>query len=405
MLKLARDFHFAARQLVKTPGFAVTVVLTLALGIGVTTAIFSLIEGILLRPLALHDPDRLVLIGDRLGNNRGTGVTAREIATYAHATSAFSSMGGFIGANYELSSGAVPEEIAAGRMTASVFPTLGVEPMLGRVFTEKEEDANESLAVISYALWTNRYHRDPQVVGHTIELNRKTYSIVGVMPRDFTYPVDRGRFDPALLWVPMSLTPEELSDAEAGIWGYQIVARLKVGVALPAATQDVQRVAEQVMRNFPPTMSAIRIRGNVTLLHEYAVGESRSLLRTLFGAVSIVLLIACVNVAVLMLVRAIRRRREYAVRLALGAKPGAVVRAAVCEGLLLSLQEECWGWVVRPLLCVSRCIICRTRCRALTRSRWTAPSRDLPSHWRVSPVCCAAAHRLLRPHAPTCWKT
>jgi putative ABC transport system permease protein len=343
MLRLARDFRFATRQVAKTPGFAVTVVLTLALGIGVTTAIFSLIEGILLRPLAFRDPDRLVLIGDRLGNNRGTGVTAREIITYAQATSAFSSMGGFIGANYELSSGAVPEEIAAGRMTASVFPTLGVEPMLGRVFTEKEEDANEPLAVISYALWTNRYHRDPQVVGHTIELNRKTYSIVGVMPRDFTYPVDRGRFDPALLWVPMSLTPDELSDAAAGFWGYQIVARLKDGVALPAATQDVQRVAEQVMRNFPPTMSAIRIRGNVTLLHEYAVGESRSLLRTLFGAVSIVLLIACVNVAVLMLVRAIRRRREYAVRLALGAKPGAVVREAMCEGLLLSFAGGMLG--------------------------------------------------------------
>jgi putative ABC transport system permease protein len=343
MLKLATDFRFAARQLGNTPGFAVTVVLTLALGIGVTTAIFSLIEGILLRPLAFRDPDRLVLIGDRLGNNRGTGVTAREIATYAHAASAFSSIGGFIGANYELLNGAVPEEIAAGRMTASVFPTLGVAPILGRVFTEKEEDAHAPLVVISYALWTNRFHRDPQVVGNTIELNRKIYSIVGVMPRGFAYPVDSGRLNPTQLWLPMSLTPDELSDAAAGFWGYQIVARLKDGVALSAATQDVQRVAEQVMRNFPPTMAAIRIRGNVTPLHEYAVGESRSLLRTLFGAVSIVLLIACVNVAVLMLVRAIRRRREYAVRLALGARPGAIVRESVCEGLLLSFTGGLLG--------------------------------------------------------------
>ncbi len=340
---LAQDFRFAARQLWKAPGFTLTVVLMLGLGIGVTTAIFSLVEGILLRPLAFGNPNRLVLVGDHLGNNSGIGVTAREIATYAHASAAFSSMGGFTGTSYELSGGATPEQVSAGRLTAGVFPTLGVEPILGRVFTQKEDDAHEPVAVISYALWMNRYQRDPNVVGRSLELNRNVYSIIGVMPRSFEFPVDSGRLNQTQLWVPMSLTPDELSEEAAGFWGYRIVARLKEGVSEAAAAQDASRVAQQIMRNFPPTMSALRIRGDAKLLHEYVVGETRPLLRTLFLAVSIVLLIACVNVAILLLVRAIRRRRECAVRLALGARPGAIVRGSVCEGLLLSFSGSLLG--------------------------------------------------------------
>ncbi|MGB9078419.1 MAG: ABC transporter permease [Terracidiphilus sp.] len=343
MFRIAKDLHFAARQLLKTPGFTLTVILTLALGIGVTTAIFSLIEGILLRPLPFRDPGRLVLIGDSLGNNRGAGITAREVSIYAHATRAFANMGGYIGESLELSGGPLPEEVAASRLSASIFPTLGIEPILGRVFTQQEEDARAPVTVISYALWTNRYHRAPEVIGSTIELNRKTYSIVGIMPRSFTFPVDSSRINPTELWVPLSLTPEELSDQAAGFWGFQLVARLRDGVPLSAALQDVQRVAEQVMRSFPPGMSTIRIRGNVTPLQEYLVGEARPVLRTLFLAVSIVLLIACVNVAILLLVRSTRRRREYAVRLALGARPRVIVREALCEGLLLSLAGGLLG--------------------------------------------------------------
>jgi predicted permease len=336
MFGIAKDFRFAVRQVFKAPGFTLTVVLMLGLGIGVTTAIFSLIEGILLRPLPFKNTDRLVLLGDHLASNTRVGVTAREIATYSRASSAFSSMGGFSGASYELFGGATPEEISAGRLTAGVFPTLGVEPILGRVFTQAEEDAHAPLAVISYALWMNRYQRDPRIVGRSIELNRRTYSIIGVMPRSFEFPADSGRLDETQLWVPMSLTPDELSEQAAGFWGFRIVARLKDGVTDAAGAQDVNRVAQQVMRDFPPTMSAIRIRGDVVLLHESVVGETRPLLRTLFLAVSVVLLIACVNVAILLLVRAIRRRREYALRLALGARPGVLVRESLCEGVLLS---------------------------------------------------------------------
>jgi predicted permease len=340
---LIQNFRFAFRQLRQAPGFALTVILILALGIGATTAIFSLIEGILLRPLPFGDPDRLVLLGDHLGSSPNTPVTAREIGTYSQATSAFSALGGYITTNYELSGGATPEEIYAARLTAGVFPTLGVRPVLGRIFTQQEEDSHQPLAVISYALWLNRYQRDPRVLGGSIVLDRRSYAIVGVMPRSFEFPLEAGHLDQAQLWVPMSLTPDELSDQSAGYWGYHMVARLKDGVTLAQAAKDADRVAGLIMRDFPVSMSALHIRGDVTLLREQVVADVRPLLRTLFCAVSIVLLIACVNVAGLLLVRAIRRRREYAVRLALGAGSSVIIRECVFEGLLLSVPGGLLG--------------------------------------------------------------
>ncbi len=342
MYALTHDLRFAFRQLRKSPGFALTVVLTLALGIGATTAIFSLVEGILLRPLPFSDPDSLVLLGDHLREGPGISVTAREIEIYRNASSAFASVGGYITTSYELSGGATPEEVNAARFTASVFPTLGVQPILGRIFTPQEEDSHQPLAVISYSLWLTRYHSDPHVLDTAIILDRRPYTIIGVMPRSFEFPVVDGHLDQSQLWVPMSPTPDELS-TQSGFWGYQMVARLNDGVTLPQAAQDANRVAQLIMKTFPVTMAAIHIRGDVTALREYAVSDVRSLLRTLFVAVSVVLLIACANVAGLLLVRAIRRRREYAVRLALGARSSVILRESVFEGLLLSLAGGLLG--------------------------------------------------------------
>ena len=343
MRGLSQNLRFAFRQLRKAPGFTLTVVLTLALGIGATTAIFSLVEGVLLRPLPFQDADRLVLLGDHLGGRPGMSVRAREIATYSNAAQAFSSLGGYISASFELSSGAQPEEINAGRLNSAMFSTLGVQPILGRVFTTQEEEARQPLAVISYALWTNRYHRDPHVIGSVIALDRKPYSIVGVMPRGFEFPLQFGRVFQAQLWVPLSLTPDELSDQHAGFWGYQMIARLKDGVALPQAAQDADRVARQIMRDFPASMSAIHIQGDVRQLRETVVADVRPVLQTLFVAVAIVLLIACVNVSGLLLVRAIRQRREYAVRVAIGASSSNIIRESVVQGLVLSMAGGLLG--------------------------------------------------------------
>lgn len=333
----------AMRRLRRSPAFTLTAIAILGLGTGATTAMFSLIDGILLRPLPFRQPERLVLLGDHLGKGLDLGVTAREIATYSHATSAFSSLGAFTTSTYELYGGATPEVVHAARMTASVFSTLGVQPIIGRVFTAQEDDAHQPVAVISYRLWTNRYHREPGVSGRTIVLDRKAYAIVGVMPRSFEFPLVAGDLGQAQLWVPMSLTSEELSEEAAGSWGFHMVARLKDGVSVSQAAQDADRVARQIMRDFPAGIAAIHIRGDVMPLREHTVASVQPLLRNLFLAVSVVLLIGCVNVAVLLLVRAIHRRREYAVRLALGARFGTIFVESVLEGLLLSIGGSLLG--------------------------------------------------------------
>jgi len=339
------DLRHAARRLAKARSFFLTVTLMLALGIGATTTIFSLIEGILLRPLPFRDPGSLVQLGEHVGENPGIGITARDIRAYSTEAQAFSSTGAFTGTSFVLSDGPAPENLAAARLTSGVFPTVGVGPLLGRVFSRQEEDARAQVAVISYSLWTNRYHRDPRAVGATIELDRKSYTIVGVMPRDFEFPLQVGRLNQAQLWVPMSLTSEELSEEKAGFWGYRMVARLKDGVSLSQAAQDADRVSRQIMSSFPPSMSKIHIHGDVQLLSEVLTGKTRPLLRVLLIAVSVVLLIACANVAILMLVRAVRYHRDYAVRLALGARSSAILRDTVQEGLLLSLSGGLLGLI------------------------------------------------------------
>jgi predicted permease len=325
------------------PGFTITTVLTLALGIGATTAIFSLVEAVLLRPLPFKQSDQLVLLGDHLGSRPGMSVRAREIATYSSATEAFSSLGGYITASFELSGGAQPEEINAARLNSAMFPTIGVGPILGRVFTAQEEDSQQPVAVISYALWTDRYHRDPRVLGTTMILDRKPYSVIGVMPRGFEFPLEFGHLNQAQVWVPLSLTADELSDQFSGFWGYHMIARLKDGVTVSQAAQDADRVARQIMHDFPASMSAIQIQGDVRPLRETVVSDVRPVLRTLFLAVGVVLLAACVNISSLMLVRAIRQRREYAVRLAIGASSSRIIRESAVEGLLLSVAGGLLG--------------------------------------------------------------
>ncbi len=340
-----QTLRLALRQMWKAPGFTLTVVLTLALGIGAATAIFSLIEGVLLRPLPFHEPERLMLIGDHLGGRDGIGVTAKEIETYTATTTALASLGGYAGKDYETRGGEgnPPEEIPGMRLTAGVLPTLGVEPLLGRVFSRAEEDGNRQVVVISYATWLNRFHRDAVVLGRTIDLDNRSYTVIGVMPRNFEFPVQVGRLNHTELWVPMSLTPNELAEAHEGVWAYQMVARLKDGVTVQQAASDVDRVAQVISRNFPPSMAAIKIRGDAAPLRDRVVGDVRPMLHVLLAAVGIVLLIACVNVAGLLLVRASRRRREYAVRLALGAGAGRILRESVVEGTVLSIAGGLLG--------------------------------------------------------------
>ncbi len=348
MNNLWLDIQFALRQLRKSPGFALTAVLTLAFGIGATTAIFSIVEGVLLRPLPFPDPDRLVVLSDilegaKLSSSGDAGVTAPEIGAYQRGTSSFAGLGGFQQDGYELSGAGAPAQINASRLSAGIFPALGVSPLMGRTFTQQEDDGSAQVAVISYAMWHSRFHGLNNILGQKILLDRKPFEIIGVMPRGFEFPLIPGQLNRSELWVPMSLTQDELTGAGAAGWNFGMVGRLKPGVSRAQAEQDAERMAQEITRGFPAFMSSLRIRAVVHPLAETVVADARPLIRTLFWAVAVVLFIACANLAGLLLVRVIHRRREIAVRIALGATGAAVLRQTLVETLLLSVSGGLLG--------------------------------------------------------------
>jgi putative ABC transport system permease protein len=338
---LFQDLRITARHLRKSPGFSATAVLMLALGIGATTAIFSIVEAVLLRPLPFPNPERLVSLGDILQSSNYTGngdsVTISDVLNYSRDTHSFESLGGYQQTADELSGAGEPAQVNAARLSAGVFPALAVPPLMGRFFTQHEDDQSVPVTVISYGLWKNRLHGDANVLGTKILLDRKPYLVIGVMPRNFEFPLVPGHLNNSELWVPMSFTPQEMGAGQQANWGFQMVGRLKPGISYPQAQQDAQRVAEQTMRAYPPFMASLHIQASVHSLREETVNNARALLHILFLAILVVLLIACANLAGLLLVRAIRRRREIAMRLALGASSLALVRQSVLESVLLSV--------------------------------------------------------------------
>ncbi|MGC2399803.1 MAG: ABC transporter permease [Acidobacteriaceae bacterium] len=342
------DLRFALRQLRKSAGFTTVAILMLAFAIGATTAIFSIVESVLLRPLPFPDSARLMVLADRIegvnvGGNGEAGVSVQDILHYSRDTKSFAALGAHQGAGFELSGNTEPARISAERMTAGLFAALGIVPELGRVFTAEEVEHSQQVAVLSYATWRSRFHGDPQILGKKILLDRKPFVVIGVMPRNFEYPLNPGQLNRTELWVPLSFSATELASNRAGNWSYQMEGRLKPGVSPAQAQQDAARVAQDIMRNFPPNLASLRIDPVVRPLQEETVEASRPLLRTLFLAVAVVLLIACANLAGLMLVRAIRRQREMAVRLALGATASTLLRQTILESLVVSVAAGLFG--------------------------------------------------------------
>lgn len=208
---------------------------------------------------------------------------------------------------------------------------------MGRWFTQQEDDQKQQLAVISYSCWQDRLHGNANVLGTKFQLDRKVYEVIGVMPRGFEFPLQPGHLNRNEVWIPLSLTPAELSFAGGAAWGFDMMGRLKPGITPERATSDVERVASQTMRDHPYSETGFTWHAVVRPLHEETVERARPLVRTLFLAILVVMLIACANLAGLLLVRAIRRRREIAVRMALGAATGKVLREAILESLVLSV--------------------------------------------------------------------
>ncbi|HUI40415.1 MAG TPA: ABC transporter permease [Terriglobia bacterium] len=353
---LGQDLRFGVRALRKNPGFATVAVLTLALGIGANSAIFSLIDAVLLRPLPYADAQRLVLIKEKLAllSAEPVDVPAPDVVDFQRQSRAFSGVAGFQSTHIELSGAGQPARVLATRVTSELFPLLGVAPAVGRTFTKAEDRPGSLLAVLSYGLWQSRWAGRPDVVGKTVDLDRKPYLVIGVMPPGFEFPLDRaaGQAD---LWVPMGFTPDELSDFGDN-FDYGLIARLKPGVTAARADADVQSVAYGILQTYPASMRNELNLSAVTIpLREAVTGQVKTLLWILFGAVGFVLLIACANVANLLLAKSVGRQKEIAVRAALGAGRGRLARQFIAESLLLGLTGGAGGlmlaaWSARLLV-------------------------------------------------------
>jgi putative ABC transport system permease protein len=324
------DLGYAARMLRKNLGFTTAAVATLALGIGANTAIFSVVNAALLRPLPYPDPDKLVMVWETgvLGTSSRSEVAPANFVDYRDQNRAFEYVAGYYDENANLTGTGEPERVEGQAVSASLFPLLGVEPLLGRAFLPEEDQAGaERVVVLSYGLWQRRFGGDPGIVGQSILLNGRASTVLGVMPRSFRFP---GRDDQ--FWVPLAMHPEQASGR--GDHYLKVVARLRDDVTLEQARADMDAISSRLEEQFPRTNTDLRT--TLVPLHEQLVGDVRPALLVLLGVVGFVLLIACVNIANLMMARAATRQKELAIRAALGASRGRIVGQLLTESLLLA---------------------------------------------------------------------
>src|SRR5436190_12752066 len=327
------DLRFALRQLRKSPGFTLIAVITLALGIGANTAIFSVIYAVLLRHLPYPDADRLMIVTETDANQPQISVSFPDYVDWRRDNTVFEEIAISRRESFNLSGlpGRAPEQVSGGLVTANFFKVIGLTPQLGRVFTEEEDRVGGPLlAVISDRLWLRVFSRDPNVLGRSVSFGNQPYTIIGVMPPQMFSPRT------AEVWFPIMRRTDnrdwQTRDNHPGLFGW---GRLKEGVTMEKALNEFKQIAARLAKQYPDSNSAVSV--TVTPLLENQVGDYRASLTLLLGAVTLVLLIACANIANLLAARGAARAREFAIRTAVGASRWQIIRQLLIESVVLAV--------------------------------------------------------------------
>jgi predicted permease len=341
MQRLLHDLHFAIRQLRKSPGFAVTTILTLALGIGATTAIFSLVNAVLLRPLPFPQQDRLVWLQELDRPAQGAAVPGNlsypDFFDWRHQQHSFSGLASYRDNGVTLTGVGDAQQLTSEIVSSDFFQVLGARPMLGRGFSSDEEKPDTHAAILSYSLWQSSFGGARDIVGRTIRIDSQSYTVAGVMPPNFSFPIQN---PPVALWTSIGDDTQFFPQRGASV--LEVIGRLQPGVSLAKAKADLDVIASNLATQFPDTN---KVHPSVIAkpVLDQLVGDTRPALRILFAAVGLVLLIACANVAGLLLARASRRRSDIALQAALGASPNEIIRQILVESVVLSMIAGAFG--------------------------------------------------------------